>query len=84
MYSLNILIHVLWDIVFVLVCLYNPGIAPRNPEIHNTEYLKKIAQKNQIYLICKDCKIINRECSDGIVIHCFKCGVCIESHESHY
>ena len=83
MFAINILIHLLWNFSFVITCLYTPGIHPRNPEIHSTEYLKSIASKNLVYLICKDCKIIHREQTEGIVYHCPDCNVCIENHEDH-
>ena len=43
MFGLNIFAHILWNVFFLITCLWNPGIAPRNPEIHEGSYLATIA-----------------------------------------
>lgn len=32
----------LWNIVFLLLILWNPGLAPREPKIHSLDWLKTL------------------------------------------
>ena len=54
-----------WNILFVVLCLWNPGIAPKDPNVHSIEYLKKLQSNNHIFKICKKCNIIHRERAPG-------------------
>jgi len=83
---LSIIFLIIWDILFLILFIKDPGLAPRNPNIHNLIYLIKIARNNHYHRICKICKLINREKASGSynIHHCEICNVCVEGHENHW
>jgi hypothetical protein len=54
----------------------------RNPRIHDIDYLKKIAEQDNLNLICKKCKVIKPENVKNIS-HCSECDVCVYGHDHH-
>ena len=43
---------------FLATALLNPGMLDRNPRIHEIEYLKKLAEQDNLNAICRTCKVI--------------------------
>ena len=76
----------IWNLIFLLLVIWNPGMAPKDPNIHNMVYLKKIQKNNFHYRICKLCKILHRENAKGSynIHHCKICDTCVEGHEFHF
>ena len=97
--------HVCWaglvvhNIIYCAIVLVNPGVSPRNPNMHSETYLRTVAARNHYFRICKTCKIIHRDPTTlkdkkhlNFVIspiyynthHCEDCNVCVEGHETHF
>lgn len=51
---------ILWNLVTIYLIVLNPGLAPRDPSIHQTKYLQEIAYRNLITCLCTTCNIIER------------------------
>ena len=81
---------VAWNLVFIYMCLLNPGLAISDPRHHTNQYLMMLTQKNVITRVCRLCNVIHREGGPfrtqgycRTVEHCFDCGVCIEGQDHH-
>lgn len=41
-----------------MTCMVNPGMIPRNPNVHGRDYLKHIASYDQMEHICTRCNLV--------------------------
>lgn len=57
-WTISMVVLALKNFCFLLTCLVNPGMIPRNPHIHNIEYLKHVAKYNQMENICTKCNLV--------------------------
>jgi len=51
---------IVWNLVTIYLIVLNPGLAPRDPSIHQKIYLQEISNRNMITCLCTTCNIIER------------------------
>ena len=80
------------NILFLGTALKNPGMAPRDPNVHDKHYLENIAKYDKTEEFCNTCNIIKpcaptagKKAARGAyrLHHCCGCGVCTIGFDHH-
>ena len=77
-----VMILISQNIMFMLTVFGNPGMIPRNPNLHSAEYLKSIGDKEINGKICDKCQVIIPKGAKKVV-HCDDCNVCVSNYDHH-
>jgi len=80
------------NILFLGTVLKNPGLAPRDPNVHDKFYIENIAKYDKTEEFCSKCNIIKpyvpttgKAAARGAyrLHHCCACGVCTVGFDHH-